>query len=187
MGRALAGWWHDTWLAILLAIIFAIVADTMRVGSYVREAFRHIKNKAAEYSVAWLEMRINAMEREKKDLGTYLSSDKPLYVELLRSIIRAMFQIIVGLITSLIPQLFRLFDWKLGYGEEKIKAFEPVFAVAAVVSFFLAGVIMWRAQSDSYLKAERARIAYVMEKIGGEIESLKGKVAMRAKSAKGSG
>lgn len=79
--------WPDIGLAIVLAVVFAIIADLMRIGSRIREAIRHFKNRLAERSVARLRARIKYLERERSGLAALLASDKGLYLQTLRSIL----------------------------------------------------------------------------------------------------
>ena len=54
--------WLDLVVAIVLALVFAVIADLLQVGSRLRAGIRHIKNRAAEQSVKQLKQRIKELE-----------------------------------------------------------------------------------------------------------------------------
>jgi hypothetical protein len=58
--------WPDLIVAIVLAIVFAVIADLLRVGSRVREFWRWVKDKQAESSIAAITQRIAEQEKYQK-------------------------------------------------------------------------------------------------------------------------
>ncbi len=79
--------WVRHWIEIVLALAFAAVMDSLRVGSVIRNVPRRIKNKIAEQSVKRLRTRIRELEQQRDATARYLSSDKALYLATLRVVL----------------------------------------------------------------------------------------------------
>lgn len=79
--------WPDLVVAVVLAFVFAAVADLLRVGSRIRELWRWLKDKNAEGSIASINQRIAQQEKYRNTLRAYLASDKTLYLAMLQSIV----------------------------------------------------------------------------------------------------
>ena len=79
-------WLIEHWPDLVLALAFGVIIDLLRIGSLVRSAARHIKNKLAEQSVAHLDSRITEQEKYRDTVQRYIASDKMLYLATLRSI-----------------------------------------------------------------------------------------------------
>jgi hypothetical protein len=56
-------------LAIVFAIIFAVIADILRIGSRIREGIRHLQNQWSERSVSLLARRIAQLKDSQKKLA----------------------------------------------------------------------------------------------------------------------
>jgi|SRR6266851_3178581 hypothetical protein len=79
--------WPDLVVAIVLAIVFAALADLLRFGSRIREGWRWVKDKYAESSIVAINRRIAEQEQYRNSLQQYLDSDKAFYLAILRSIV----------------------------------------------------------------------------------------------------
>jgi hypothetical protein len=66
--------WIDFVVAIVLALVFAVVADLLQVGSKLRGSIRHIKNRLAEQSVKRLQKRIKELA-DYRDVLTKFSRE----------------------------------------------------------------------------------------------------------------
>ena len=75
------------WLDIALAVVFAIVADLIRIGSLIRAGVRHVKNRLAEQSLARLRKRIDELEKYRATLSLYLNAERALYLHALGMIL----------------------------------------------------------------------------------------------------
>src|SRR5579864_7170000 len=65
---------------IVLAAVFAIIIDLMRIGSRTGTWVRHIKNWLSERSAAKMRRRIKLLEKQKAQYLSYATSDKALYL-----------------------------------------------------------------------------------------------------------
>jgi hypothetical protein len=93
-------WWEflaSHWLEIVLAIVFALIADLIGIGSGFRAAMRHLRNKLAERSVARLRKRIKELETQRDRYAGFLSSDKVLYLATFRLVIGILIFLAFGL------------------------------------------------------------------------------------------
>ena len=79
-------YWPDLVIAVVLAFVFAVVVDLLRVSSGIRACARWLKDKAAESSVAEINRRIAQQEKYRNRLQSYLDSDKAFYLAMLRNI-----------------------------------------------------------------------------------------------------
>jgi hypothetical protein len=83
-------------LAIFFALVFAIVADLLRVGSRIRDLVRFIRNKFSEYSVAQLQTRIKQLKKYRDSLALMMSSDKAHYLGMFRLILGILLCMCIG-------------------------------------------------------------------------------------------
>ena|ERR1022692_554186 len=91
--HTISGVWHwliERWPDLVVAIILAIIADLARVGSLLRSAIGHIKNKLAEHSVARLRKRIAELEFYRDTLKSY--ADRAAYLGALQAILIVLIQ-----------------------------------------------------------------------------------------------
>jgi hypothetical protein len=101
--------WPDVALAVVLAIIFAIIADLVRVGSLVKNIFGRLKNRFSKVSIIMLRRRIAELERQRNTLASYASSDKALYMSAFRTLLSVLLFICLAgimLIYATDPPLF---------------------------------------------------------------------------------
>jgi hypothetical protein len=78
--------WHELWIAGVLALVFAVIADLMRIGSRLRDGARRFKNRLSEYSAGNILKRIKVLEREKNRYLSYVASEKALYLYTFRTL-----------------------------------------------------------------------------------------------------
>src|ERR1700687_4713532 len=79
-------YWPDLLIAIVLAFVFAVVVDLLRISSGIQAGARWLKDKAAESSVREINQRIAQQEKYRNRLQSYLDSDKAYYLAMLRNI-----------------------------------------------------------------------------------------------------
>lgn len=82
----LIGPWRDIVIALVLAVIFAVIVDAMKVGSGIRAAIRHVRNRLAERSIEKLRKRLDELKKGKARLVECLTSDRALYLYVLQFI-----------------------------------------------------------------------------------------------------
>jgi hypothetical protein len=73
--------------AAFFGFLFAVIFDVLDANGRIRTAIRHIKNKRSERSATQLRKRIEALETRRNTITNYLSSDKALYLTILRIVI----------------------------------------------------------------------------------------------------
>jgi hypothetical protein len=121
--------------AIGLAIIFAIIADFMRIGSILRDGVRFLKNKRAGRSAEKLRKRIAELQRTRDSYAAILVSDKYLYLHTLRAMLIVLVFICIGaglfILSHFVAEsygvaIFFTFDIPAG----------GIFAIAAVVGIY---------------------------------------------------
>jgi hypothetical protein len=93
-----AGWGHWLWehrpdiiIGAVFALFFGFIIDLLAIGSRTREAFRELKNKLAQRSVARLRRRIGELENYQQKIDTYSKSDRFLYLATFRYILSILF------------------------------------------------------------------------------------------------
>jgi len=75
------------WQEMVFALIFAALADLLRLGSAIRTGVRHIRNRLAEQSLTRLRNRIVELERYREILRLYLTGERALYLHTLTMIL----------------------------------------------------------------------------------------------------
>lgn len=95
-------YWPDLVIAVVLAFVFAVVVDLLRISSGIRASVRWLKDKAAESSVREINQRIAQQEKYRNQLQSYLDSDKAFYLAMLRNIVGLLlFMCIAGVVVIL--------------------------------------------------------------------------------------
>jgi hypothetical protein len=146
------------WPDLVLALLFAAIAESLRVGSRIREGWRWFKDKNAESSIANINLRITQQETFRNLLHSYLASDKLLYLAVLRNMtLILIFMCIAGLLL-IIGTLFRAVEFP---GAEFVALFALISAIAGGV---------YTMQLGSY---DTSKISKLIEKIDTEILALK--------------
>jgi hypothetical protein len=77
--------WLRYWPDLVIAAVFAVLAEVLRIRSRIVGSWRWLKDKNAEGSLAALDARIAEQEQYRNTLQSYLSSDKAFYMAMLRS------------------------------------------------------------------------------------------------------
>jgi hypothetical protein len=158
-------WLIEHWPDVILAVILAAIADLLRVGSGLRTAARHIKNKIAERSADNLRSRISVMERQRDRMSAYLTSDKALYLGILNFVFGTLICLCAGALCFTLDRFFPL-----------------AFLTVAGLLFFGMGI--WIAfQGTQVTSLDTA------DKIGRLVSALHGEIALleeklKAKTAK---
>ena len=88
--------------ALGLAVVCAIIADYMRVGSRLREGVESFRNKRAERSVARLRKRITELEKYRDRLIQYSTSQQGVYMPVLGVIAMMLVLMCVGIVMVLL-------------------------------------------------------------------------------------
>jgi hypothetical protein len=146
------------WPDLVLALLFAAIAETLRVGSRIREGWRWFKDKTAESSIANINVRVTQQEAFRNLLQSYLASDKLLYLAVLRNMtLILIFMSLAGLVL-IVGTLFRAIEFP---GAEFVALF-------ALISAIGGGV--YTMQLGSY---DTSKISKLIEKIDTEIAALK--------------
>jgi hypothetical protein len=152
------------WPDFLLALVFAIVVDLLRIGSIIRDGVRRIKNKLAERSVAQLQKRIVDQERYRNMIAAlYLESDKALYLHILGMVLAVLLLICVSAILFILGTL--------GLGPAGLEIMIVGFLAIAVV-FAVYGLRL--AALDT-----RPKVSEMITKLDAGIATLKAKLEAR--------
>jgi len=93
------------WPDLLLAFLFAVIVELLRVSSRIREAWRWIKDKNAESSIAQINARIAEQETYRNLLQSYLASDKLLYLAVLQNITGILLFMCIGGVLLIVGRL----------------------------------------------------------------------------------
>jgi hypothetical protein len=151
---------------IYLAAFFALVFELLRPASLIRAAFRRIKNKFAEKSVARLRQRITQLEKYRDTVALYLSSEKALYLHILGMIL---FVLLCMCGAGLVVLLYGFFGDEYG---------------GRIVAFGLLAVGMIIGAYSLRLTAldTRPKVSTLVEQLNSEIAALKAKLDERRRS-----
>ena len=96
---------HDIAPAVILALVFAVIADTVRFGSAIRTMVRIIRNTIAELSEANLRMRIEEQAGVRQRIAAYLTSDNAIYMRAFRLLMKTWFLAVLRLALFLLASL----------------------------------------------------------------------------------
>ena len=96
---------HDIAPAVILALVFEVIADTVRFGSAIRTMVRIIRNTIAELSEANLRMRIEEQAGVRQRIAAYLTSDNAIYMRAFRLLMKTWFLAVLGLALFLLASL----------------------------------------------------------------------------------
>jgi hypothetical protein len=155
------------WPDFVMAIVFAVIADLLRVGSLIRNGWRHLENKLAEGSTSRLRQRISELECLKATYVSYSSSDKALYLGTLHQ----MFGILICICGALACMVFD----RLSMGSAPIANTFPIFSLVFVGLGIAIGV-----QSTTLDRGAKV-VPHMITKLEGEILALKGKLDARTR------
>jgi hypothetical protein len=180
MGDAVAKVWHELWLALVLAAVFAIIADLIRIGSRIREIIRSLKNFLAGRSRIRIAKRIRQLERERQKLATYLDSDKTLYLHLLRYTLSSLFLLCIGCVmfgAKTLLESWRVFEPFASFSAKEFSVWFLVLAELGMGVFFAAAFVAFEGIRVSTWE-NRHRIEKVIAKLDGEIVDMRRKLDM---------
>lgn len=148
------------WFEIVLAVVLAVIADLLGIGSRLRTGIRHIKNKLSERSARRLRERIKQLEAQRARYAAYLSSDKALYL--------ATFQIVIVILTFM----------ALGAGITIL----PIRGINLVSAFCYFVAVIGGIQGFKISALDtRAKVSEMVAKLDSEIMDLQKKLAAMTK------
>jgi hypothetical protein len=148
------------WFEIVLALIFAVIAELLRIRSQLGTVIRHIKNKLSERSARQLRERIKQLETQRDQYAAYSTSDKALYL--------ATFRIVIGILTFV----------ALGAGLTMLPI--PGINLAAAFCYFVAVIAGIQGFKISALDT-RSKVSEMIAKLDSEIGNLQKKLEAMAK------
>ena len=155
-------WLLEHWPDVVIAIVLAVIADLLRIGSAIRSGARQIKNRLAEQSVERLRKRIADLEKYQNTVKLYASSDKALYLSMFRFIIAIPVVMCIGAVLALMDTLGVLPNGNIG----------------AICVFSLTVGVGIQAMRFASLDTERKLFDFIA-KLGGEIAALQEKLRRR--------
>jgi uncharacterized small protein (DUF1192 family) len=161
------------WLDIVLALVFALIADLVRVGSIARGIARQFKNKLAEYSTARLQKRIATLESQKRNWLEYLASDKPVYLETMRYILFVLYFVSAGIAVFGISHAFE--------GLDPAKDLPIVGGLGAGFLCVLAAVLAMRGATITRRKGKPRNIENFVAQLDSEIAHLRAQLELRSR------
>ena len=166
--------------ALFFALVFAIVADLLRVGSRIRDFVRFIRNKLSEKSVARLQERIKQLEKYRDSLALMMSSDKAHYLGTFRLILGILLCMCIGAIIFITgdfvsPRLsaFTLAASEAVHGMDLLAVL--MFSIAIAIAAQGLNVASW----DT-----RPKVAEQIKKYDAEIANLEAILASRLQKLK---
>ncbi len=150
---------------LIFAVVFAIIADTLRVGSIVRAGGRRIKNKLSERSAARLRKRIAQLETYRNRINSYASSDKALYLNMFQTVLVVLIFMCMGAIVSILSLL---------QGLSAPNELNPVY-LFPIILFALAIAVAASALKIAVLDS-RSKISALVAELDSEIANLRQKL-----------
>jgi hypothetical protein len=170
--------WHEMWLALSLALVFAvivgIVADTMRIGSHIRGRLRRIKNKRAERSVENLRQRIKELNEQRDRLASYISSDRAFFLMLFRMIIVLITLLAISACCFVVSQL----------QSERMRLFLSPDHWLGICLYGLALTVLVGFSAKRFSGLDRKeKFEVEIAKVEGETAKLEAKLASRTRSS----
>ena len=151
--------WPDVIIAAVLAALFAAIFEFVPIGSGIRSAIRHFKNRLSESSVKRLRDRIASLERYRETVTMYMSSDKAQYLHTLGIVLAVLVCICAGVVAILLGTLGLVRDAGiLALG---------IFAIGITVGVY--GLKL--ASLDT-----RAKLSELVQKLDADIANLKAKL-----------
>jgi hypothetical protein len=152
---------------LVWALLFAIIADSFRVGSFVRGGVRRMENKWSELSASRLQERISELEKRRDYYVSYMTSDKALYLFTLRIV----FVILLGVSTGAAVSVLGRFPL--------VRAYFPMTSDVYAFLFFAVGILgAWQGIRVTDF-GTRSKLSEMIAKLDGEIAGLKSKLQER--------
>ncbi len=153
--------WVEILIAVLLAAIFAVVADALSVGSAVRASIRQMRNRLAERSFTRIRNRIKQLNLQRSGVALYASSDKALYLNTLRLLLGMLVLGFTGIAVMIFPSVMGLY-----FPGVRLIAL-LLFAMTVVIGIY--GITLTALDT-------REKVAELLEKLDSEIDGLKKKL-----------
>jgi hypothetical protein len=97
--------WSRYWPDFVVALVLAVIVDSLRIGSLIRTGVRRIQDRLAEQSTASLRTRIQNQEGYRTTLASYLTSDKGLYLHTLGMVLVVLLLMCVGTVILLLERM----------------------------------------------------------------------------------
>lgn len=97
--------WVRYWPDFVIALVLAVIVDSLRIGSLIRGGVRRIQDRLAEQSVASLRARIQVQERYREGIARYLTSDKGLYLHTLVVVLTVLLLMCAGAVVLLLEPI----------------------------------------------------------------------------------
>ncbi len=148
--------WVRYWPDLVIAVIFAVIVDLLRVSSLVRAGWRWVKDKIAAGSLYRLNNRIAEQKRYRDMLQSYIKSDKAFYLATLRAIMGLLMLFSIAGV-SLILERLGLFPYPVA----------ELMALAAIVTAIVAGIYTVRIVSF-----DNSKLAELVQTLDREIALL---------------
>jgi hypothetical protein len=156
--------WVRYWPDLLVALVLAVIVDSLRIGSLIRAGVRRIQDRLAEQSIASLRTRIQNQERYRDTVASYLTSDKGLYLHTLGIVLSVLSCICMGAVVLLLGRLVP---------ESGVDLLALAIFASALV-FCVYGIQL--ASLD-----KRPKIEELLAKLGAEIAQMKAKLDRKTK------
>ena len=162
------GFVANHWFEIVLAVLLAVIADLLGIGSRLRTRIRHIKNRFSERSARRLRERIKQLESQRDRYVAYLSSDKALYL--------ATFSIVIGMLLTIAT----------GAALTESSGLLPPLPLGFLGVFFYLLTIVIGIQGFKIASLDtRAKVSEMVAKLDSEIETLQKKLEAIGKADAG--
>ena len=151
------------WLDLVWALILAAIAESLRIGSHIRGAIRHVQNKLAERSAGRIRKRVKSLEQYRDSLALYLSSDKAHYLVTLRCVLVVLVFMTTGASVFVLGRILA----RLLHSPD----YDPL-ALGCFVMGALVGILALRVASLD----TQAKISEAIRNIDSDIQKLRAKL-----------
>jgi hypothetical protein len=157
----------------VMAFVIWAIADLLPVGdSRIRGLVRWVRNKISEQSVARLQKRIKELEKARDSMKLMMSSDKPLYLTTVRTILGTLIFICVGCILLTLRHSEMLAQ-AAALNPEASREPLALLDMGSILMFTLGIAVAISGVSTAQLDT-RSKIAEQVSKYEKDIESLNG-------------
>lgn len=144
---------------LMFALLFAIIADLLRIGSLIRSGLRKMKNRLAEQSVARLRKRIIELEQYRETIRLYLTAERALYLHILGMVLAVL---VLMCMTGIVLML----------GRFRLLPNAEILATGVLMIAVVFGTYGVRLASMD----TRPKVSELITKLDGEISELKAKL-----------
>ena len=151
------------WPDLVLALILAAIAESLRIGSRIRGAMRHLQNKLAERSAGRIRKRVQSLEQYRDSLAIYLSSDKAHYLVTLRCVLAVLVFMATGASVFVLGRILARLLHSPNY--------DPLALLCFVIGA-LVGILALRVASLD----TQAKISEAIRNVDSDIQNLRAKL-----------